>query len=49
MTGEVHTFRDLLRYVRHADTATKIRAAILLVALAACVALPAIAAILILS
>ena len=45
MTGEVHTFRDLLRYVRHA----KIRAVILLVALAACVALPAIAAILILS
>lgn len=35
---EVRTFKDLMRYVRGADTATKIRAAILLAALAACMA-----------
>ena len=38
---EVHTFGDLLRYVRHADTATKVRAVILLATLAACVAIVA--------
>jgi hypothetical protein len=44
MTGaeEVYTFRDLMRYMRRADTATKVRAAILLGTLAGCVSVLAV-------